>query len=134
VFNFKIIGSERIHGKKAHVLEAIPKSENEDGIWSAKLWIEERTQAILRCIINGVPAEGYDDVLNDCAILNITPIFTITHDYEIEKSGIYFPSHSRIRVTYPAIDTRGRVEKLSINLDYGKYKFFTVETSTTITK
>ena len=133
-FNFRIIDEERIHGKRAHVIEAVPKSGNEDGIWSARIWVDQGSSQILKCEIEGVPIDGYEDVLNDCAILNIKPIFLTTHEYGIEKSGIAFPSGSRVHVAYAGIDIRGPIEKLSINLTYDKYKFFTVETEPKILK
>jgi len=133
-FNFRIIDEERIHGKRAHVIEAVPNSGNEDGIWSARIWVDQGSSQILKCEIEGVPIDGYEDVLNDCAILNIKPIFLTTHEYGIEKSGIAFPSGSRVHVAYAGIDIRGPIEKLSINLTYDKYKFFTVETEPKILK
>ncbi|MCX6575483.1 MAG: TonB family protein [Candidatus Aminicenantes bacterium] len=133
-FNYRIIDEEKIRSKKAHVIEAVPKSGNEDGIWSARIWVDKESYQILKCEIEGVPIDGYEDVLNDCAILNIKPIFLTTHEYGIEKSGVTFPSGSKVHVAYPGIDYRGPIEKLSINLAYDKYKFFTVETEPKIIK
>jgi len=133
-FNFRIIDEERIHGKRAYVVEAVPKSGNEDGIWSARIWVDQGNSQILKCEIEGVPIDGYEDVLNDCAILNIKPVFMTTHEYRIEKNGVTFPSGSKVHVAYPGIDYRGPIEKLSINLTYDKYKFFVVETEPKIIK
>ncbi|MCX6575053.1 MAG: hypothetical protein NTV82_01530, partial [Candidatus Aminicenantes bacterium] len=133
-FNFRIIDEERIHGKRAHVIEAVPKSGNEDGIWSARIWVDQGSSQIIKCEIEGVPIDGYEDVLNDCAILNIKPVFLTTHEYRIEKSGVMFPSRSMVHAAYPGIDFRGPIEKMEIDLTYDKYKFFTVETEPKIIK
>jgi TonB family protein len=133
-FNYRIIDEEKIHGKKAHVIEAVPKSGNEDGIWSARIWVDKESFQILKSEIEGVPIDGYEDVLNDCAILNIKPIFLTTHEYGIEKSGVMFPSRSKVHVAYPGIDYRGPIEKIGIDLTYDKYKFFMVETEPKIIK
>jgi hypothetical protein len=81
-----------------------------------------------------VPIDGYEDVLNDCVILNIKPIFVTTHEYRTEKNGIMYASRSKVHAAYPGIDDRGSIEKLGISLAYDKYKFFTVETEPKIIK
>ncbi len=133
-FDFRIIDEEKVHGNKTFVIEAVPKSGNEDGIWSAKIWVDKESYKILKSEIEGVPIDGYEDVLDDCAILNIKPIFTMTHEYRTEKNGVLFPSRSKVHAAYPEIDFRGPVEKMAINLTYDKYKFFTVETKPEIIK
>lgn len=134
LFNFKLLDEEKIHGKKAFVIEAVPKSGNEDGIWSARIWVDRQSYGILRCEVEGVPIDGYEDVLKDCAILNIKPNFMTTHEYQVEKNSICFPSRSEVHVFYPAVDIRGPIEKIGISLAYNKYKFFTVETESKIIK
>jgi len=117
-FTYRLVKREEINGKKAYVIEALPKSENEDCIWSAKIWVDTNTFQILKCEIAGIPIDGYEDVLNDCAILNIKPIFLITYEYRHEKNGILFPFHSKVRVAYPGIDFRGPIDKIKINFSY----------------
>lgn len=133
-FNYKLIETGKIHGKRAYVIEALPKYGNEDGIWSARIWIDTQSFQVLKCEIEGIPIDGYEEVLNDCAILNIKPIFLTTHEYRNEKNGILFPSRSSVRVAYTGIDYRGAIDKIRINLSYDKYKFFTVETDQEVIK
>jgi len=133
-FNYRIIEEDKIHGKNACVIEALPKSLNEECIWSAKIWVDMKSFQILKCEIEGIPIDGYEDVLNDCAILNIKPIFLTTHEYRVEKNGILFPSRSKVRVAYPGIDFRGPIDKIKIIMAYDKYKFFTVDTESQIIK
>lgn len=133
-FNYSLIETGKIHGKKACVIEAMPKYGNEDGIWSARIWIDLESFQVHKCDIEGIPIDGYDEVLNDCAILNIEPIFLTTHEYRREKNGILFPSRSSVRAAYPGIDYRGAIDKIRIDLDYDNYKFFTVETDQEIKK
>jgi len=133
-FDYRIIDEEKVNGKIALVLEALPKSGDEDGIWSARVWIDKQSHQILKDEITGVPVEGYEDVLNDCATLNIKPDFVSTHEYRMEKNGVLFPSRSKIHVAYPGIDPRSAIPKDAINLTYDKYKFFTVETESQVIK
>jgi len=133
-FNYRLADTKKIHGKKAYVIEAVPKYGNEDGIWSARIWVDMKSFQVLKCEIEGIPIDGYEEVLNDCAILNIKPIFLTTHEYRNEKKGILFPSRSSVRVAYPGIDYRGAIDKTRINLSYDNYKFFTVESDHRIIK
>ncbi len=133
-FTYSLLKGESIGGKKAHLVEALPKSENEDCIWSAKIWVDTNSFQVLKCEIEGIPIDGYDDVLNDCAILNIKPIFLITHEYRQEKNGILFPFRSKVRVAYPGIDFRGPIDKIKINFSYDEYKFFTVKAESQVVK
>jgi hypothetical protein len=133
-FNFKVVDEEGIHGNKAYVIEALPKSRDEDGVWSARIWVDKKNFQILKCETEGVPIDGYEDVLRDCVALNIKPIFLMIHEYRIEKNGVLFPSRSKIRAAYPGIDYRGPIDKLSISLAYDKYKFFMVETESRVIK
>lgn len=133
-FNYRIIDEERARGKNAYVIAAAPESKDEDGIWSARVWVDKKSFQVLQCEIEGIPIDGYEDVLNDCAILNIKPIFLTRHEYQIEKNGVMFPSRSKVYVAYPGIDYRGTIEKNSIQLSYDKYEFFMVETEHRIIK
>jgi len=132
LFEFTRLEDQSIHGKKAFVIAAVPKSGNEDGIWSAKIWLSKDNNGILRCDIEGIPIDGYEDVLGDCATLNIKPSFLTSHEYRVERNGIFFPSQSKIRVSYPAIDVRGPIEKIRIDLLYDQYKFFIVNTESQV--
>jgi TonB family protein len=133
-FDYRIVDEEKLNGKLGFVIEALPKSGDEDGIWSARVWVDKRSCQILKSEIKGVPIEGYEDVLNDCATLNIRPDFVSTHEYRMEKNGVLFPSRSKIHVAYPGIDPRSAIPKDAINLSYDKYKFFTVETESQVIK
>lgn len=133
-FDYRIIKEEKVHGKRTYMIEALPKFGNENEIWSARIWVDKKSFQIRKCEIEGIPIDGYEDVLNDCAILNIKPKFVIIHEYRTEKNKILFPSRSKLRVTYPGIDFRGDITKINMNLTYDKYKFFTVETDHKVIK
>jgi hypothetical protein len=134
-FSYILPDTDNFHGKKAYVIEAAPRYGVEDWIWSARVWIDAGSYQILKCEVEGIPTDGYDELLNDCAMLNIKPIFITTHEYRTEKGGILFPSRSSVRVAYPGVDFfRGVVDKIKINFTYENYKFFTVETDQEVIK
>jgi TonB family protein len=133
-FDYGLIGDDKVRGNRAYVVRALPKSGDEDGIWSARIWIDTKTYQVLKCEIEGVPIEGYEDVLSDCARLNIRPSFVVTHEYGAEKKGVLFPERSTVRVGYPGIDPQGKIPKIVATLTYAKYKYFTVETENAVIK
>jgi TonB family protein len=141
LFDYRIVDEERTNGRKSYVIEALPKLGDAGGIEYAKLWVDQKTFQVLKSEFRGIPLEGYEDVLKDSVALNIKPDFEITHLYEVDKKGVLFPAHSKILVMYPLFDPtdfhdplRGNRLKLSTDVAYKNYKFFTVETEEKIIK
>ena len=127
-FNYKILEEEKVHGKKAFVIEAAPKSGDADGVRSAKVWVNKESFQILKSEIEGIPLEGYEDVLKDSVLLNIEPLFLTTHEYRVEKKGVLFPEFTTVRVEYRGLRHGRPVSKLKTDMAYKKFKFFVVET------
>ena len=130
LFNYRIIDRPDFRGRNAAILEVIPKSGNSRGVEYAKVWVDSENFQILRSEVQGVPIEGYDDVLRDSVQFRVRPYLLTTHIYEFEKKGIRFPWQSTIRVEYPRHGefTKDRTLKLKIDMKYDKYQFFSVET------
>jgi TonB family protein len=131
-FDYWVTGEEKINGKKARILTASPKSGDEDGIWWARIWVDKENFQVLKCEIEGVPIDGHEDILNECASLNIRPHFLMTYEYKTEKNGALFPWRSEILVAYSGIDAGGPVPRLKIFMNYDKYKFFGVATESKV--
>jgi TonB family protein len=136
LFNYRIISRAALQGRNAAVIEAIPKSGNSRGVEYAKIWVDSENFQILRSEVQGVPIEGYDDVLKDSVQFRVRPYLLTTHTYEFEKNGIRFPSESIIRVEYPRHGefTKDRTLKLKIDMKYDKYQFFSVTTDGEVKK
>lgn len=136
LFNYRIIKTETVQGRNASVIEAIPKSGNTRGIEYAKIWVDSENFQVLRSEVQGVPLEGYDDVLRDAVQFRVRPYLLTTHTYEFEKNGVRFPGRSTIRVEYPRRGDfyKDRTLKMKIDMRYEKYQFFTVETEGSIKK
>jgi TonB family protein len=136
LYHYRILAGERIKGKKAHVLEAMPRYDDARSVQYAKIWVDQVTSQILQSEVEGVPLMGFDDVLEDATRFNTSPVFTVRHVYQTEKNGVLFPSQSTVRVGYPRSDNPfdGRMVKLKMELGYKKYKFFAVETENRVIK
>ena len=128
LFTYRILKEDKVIGKNAYVVEVVPKLGDADGVRSARAWVEQGSCRILRCEIEGVPLEGYDDILSEAVLLNIRPYFLRTFEYQTEKNGVLFPDRTTVRVEYPSLTPNRRETKSKIDLSYKNFMFFTVET------
>ena len=135
-YSYRIIDEERVKGKIAYVLEALPISGNADGIEYGKIWLDKTDYHILKCEIQGVPLEGYEDVLTETSEFNVKPVFTAKHEYFVENKGIHFPSRSEILANYSFLfnGRASKIPKMNMTFLYDRYKFFSVETQEEIKK
>lgn len=135
LFNYRILEEEKVRGKKTYVIEAIPMFKDVGEVEYAKIWINKKNFQILKSEIEGIPIEGYEKILEETTKLNLKPEFKITHHYQVEKKGILFPSHLKVRIAYPPLGPMGGKRlRLKIDMTYDKFKFFTVETEHRIIK
>ena len=79
-----------------------------------------------KCEIEGIPVDGYQDILEDCTKMNIRPDFTTIHEYRLEREGILLPWRSKVLVGYPDISPEASIPKNDIAFSYDHYRFFTV--------
>jgi TonB family protein len=137
LFNYRILEEERVQGKEVCVIEAVPKFKDVGEVDYAKIWVDKMDFQILKTEIEGVPIEGFETILKEATQLNIKPESKITHHYQVEKKGILFPSSSKVRIAYPPLKPIQRFlhrMRLKIDMDYDKFKFFTVETDQEVKK
>jgi hypothetical protein len=134
LFNFRILKEERFSGRDACVLEVLPKFGDVDGVLSAKVWIDKASFQILKSEIEGVPLDGYDDVLGDAVLLNVKPYFLRNYEFRVEKKGVIFPSKTTVEIEYPSVSPNSRETKAKIEMSYKNFRFFTVETDHEIKK
>jgi len=128
LFHFRILKEDKEFGKNSIVIEAVPKLGDADGIWMAKIWVEKEYNRILRCEIEGIPLDGYEDILGEAVLLNIRPFFLRTYEYRIENNHVLLPKRTEVRVEYPSVVRNRRETKSRIDLEYKDFKFFVVET------
>jgi len=125
---FGWLGVLLVSGRPAALVSIKPKSEGQDGIREAQVWLDRKTGRVLKCEIEGIPLDGLEDILNECAALNIRAQFLASHEYGQEKDGVLLPWRSEVLAAYPGLDSRGPSPRLKIAMSYDKYKFFQVAT------
>lgn len=134
LYSYRILDEEKFKGRLTYVLEAMPRFGEARSVQDAKIWVDKKTFQILQSEVEGVPLEGFDDVLEDATRFNASPVFTTRHVYLSEKNGVLFPSKTSVRVEYPRSDSpfMGKMLKLKMEMAYEKYRFFTVETDSRV--
>ena len=137
LFDFRLERAGKAEGRECDIVKALPENGNEEGVESAKIWIGKKDGRVLKCEIEGVPVEGFEDVLNDCVQLNIRPRFVITFEYGMDHGALALPTQTAVRVEYPVPGflRSGEVEiKATITMKYSKYRYFDVLTGHDVTK
>jgi TonB family protein len=128
LFDYRLLNNDTAMGKEAYVIEAVPKFGNTRGVERARIWVDKSGFQILQIEIEGLPLEGYEDVLREATSFLLRPQATITHIYQFENNGVFFPSHTTVNIRYPTQSPQVSVMKLKIDMAYEKFKFFTVVT------
>ncbi|OGD17966.1 MAG: hypothetical protein A2W03_15145 [Candidatus Aminicenantes bacterium RBG_16_63_16] len=128
LFRYRIVKEDKLSGRDALIIEAGPKLGDADGVRSARAWLEKGSGRILKCEIEGVPLEGYDDILGEAVLLNIRPYFMRTYEYRMENNGMLLPDRTAVRIEYPSLMRNRRETKSKIDIAYKDFRFFTVET------
>ncbi len=76
---FSFVKMDSVKGSRSFVLQAVPKPGNLWGVESARVWVAQNDGRVLRIEIQGVPVEGYEDVLNDGIQFRVRPYLVTTH-------------------------------------------------------
>lgn len=126
-YDYKIIKEKTtLEGRKAFIIEAKPKTETEGNPNYGKVWVDKEDFSILKIEIEQESLAGFERLEQEIKKRKIKPLFTITHDYFIEKKGIRFPNKTVFEEKY--IGWRGRRSKASETIiTYDNYRFFMVE-------
>jgi hypothetical protein len=135
LFMFRLTGEGKVQGRECDIMEALPKRGNEEGIELARVWIDKKDYRTRKIEIEGVPVEGFEEVLADCVQLSIHPRFVATNEYGTDYKGVLLPSRTAVRIEYPVPRSLGgTVLKTTIDMKYSKYRYFGVKTESQIIK
>ncbi len=129
LYDFRLLRQDKLRGRTVAVIEAIARSGATSRIPTARIWIDPDSSQILRCETHGLPVEGYEFVFDEASRIGLSPLGTMTADYEEEKNGVLFPSRVSLLIEYlvPQWGVGKRI-RVDTQIRYDKYKFFTVDT------
>jgi hypothetical protein len=98
--NYRIVGSEKIKGQNATIIEAAPKDDSPDYNPSGKVWLRESDNAILKIEWDQRSLFGFKDVQAAAEKIKLTPVISLVTEYGVEKNGIRFPSRVVFQEAY----------------------------------
>jgi len=134
-YNYQIIGSGRVLGKKAIVIEAVPKEPDPENPNFGKIWLDEEDFSVLRIDVAQESLAG----MSESKTWDIRRDVFVSHLYDFEKNGIRFPSRTVFEEDYRATrvesvprqpthtKTKSSLKWAKVEIDYSRYKFFTVD-------
>jgi TonB family protein len=135
LYDFRFVGDETIEGEPAAVIEAVARPGAVSGTTAAKIWIDRVSFRILQCETQGLPVECYESVFEEASKIGISPVSRMTTTFGEAKNGVLFPSRVSLRIDYPVnVWGIGKRAKIETDIQYDKYKFFTVDTENKIIK
>ena len=132
-YNYKTIDEESVHGRKAVIIEATPKSEMKNMPNYGKVWVDRQDYSILKIEVAEESLVGIEQA-KETSKSKSTPMISVTHYYdEVYKTDedrvIRFPSKTVfLHETYLSIrGYRNKVIAAKTQFFYDNYRFFTVD-------
>lgn len=129
LFYYLLRDEDAIKGRKAWVVDILPKSGVEFGIESARVWLEKETGRVIKAETEGAFLEGFEAVTAETTRFALQPEFRTSYTFQVENSGFIFPDQIHLQVYYPPLQAMAKKNrKIELLITYDKYKFFKVET------
>ncbi len=125
-YNYKIKKQDTLNGRKAIVIEALPKVKMKDKPNYGKIWVDKGDFSILKIEIEAESLVGFESLKEMSKKRRIKPIITVVHDYDIEKKGLRFPSKIIFVESYFGRGI-GKFRASRTIITYDEYRFFTVD-------
>ena len=126
-YKYKVIGEEKIKGRKAIIIETEPRFEDPKATnLYGKAWVAANTGDILKIEWNEHRIGHYEIFEERGKKFKRKPRITIRSEFQAEKNGLRFPTEWYIEEAY--LTKRGRAFiRSKTTVTYKDFKFFTVE-------
>ena len=134
-YDYQIVDSGKVLGRKAIVIEAVPKEPDPANPNFGKIWLDKKDFSVLRIDVAQDSLAG----MSDNKTWDIRRDVSVSHLYDFEKNGIRFPSKTVFEEDYRAArveshpqrpthtKTKSSLKWAKVEIDYSRYKFFTVD-------
>jgi len=132
LFEYRIAGQDKVRDRKAWVIEVSPRAGSSPGLPYGKAWVAQDTYRILRIEVDEESLAGHEKLRASYDLTRMKPLFLTNHYYEVEKNGILFPSRTVFAESFTVISTQRRFQRSRAEISFTGYRFFTVETETSI--
>jgi hypothetical protein len=125
-YSFRIIGENKIFGKKAICLEVSPKSSNAQ--YAGRIWVEKAGLRLLRIEFETNILEGFPEIHEECSRHLLKPHYSFSCEYGIEKDGLLYPRKAEAKIEYSGLSYTKKDLKAKVEMLYSNYRFFRVST------
>jgi hypothetical protein len=130
-YAYKLLGRDKIGDTEAWILEVAPRLTGVSRYLGGKIWLKTDDSSVLRIEWDPSTFGHFETILARGENYKATPEVRSYSEFGFEKNGLRFPSVDFTEEAY-----RGAEGKLFVrartSVVYKDYKFFTVETQTTI--
>jgi len=140
IYNFQFIRFDERNGRRAAVIEALPKDPLESATIYGTLWIDTQDYSILKIEANPESIKSYM-ILKELALKLGTRLhLSLEIDFDLQQQGIRFPTKVSFLEKYKGgrIISRNRGpkgwERTRTEFIYSDYQFFSVQTDVTVQK
>jgi TonB family protein len=132
LYDYRIVGQDKAKGEKTWVVEAKPKAGGPADALHGKAWVGQTTGRVLKIEVDAGSLVGFERLMETYDLTWQQPLLMTTHYYEFEKNGILFPSRTVFKESYMVKGRQQRLQRSRAEIQFSNYRFFTVETETTI--
>jgi hypothetical protein len=130
-YSYRLQGGGHVSGLDAWVLEVVPRMTGITRYLGGRIWLKQDDSSVLRIEWDPATFDHYEDIIARAASFKAEPEVRSVTEFGFEKNGIRFPSSDLTEEAYRDADgklfVRARTE-----VTYRDYKFFMVETSSTL--
>ena len=160
-YAYRFAGRDRIGRSRCVVVEVTPRRAEGGGIAQGKAWIDEKDGSVLKIEMNPRGVAGAEELEKAAKAAQARLLLEVTHQYFVERGGLRFPSMTMFREAYilekavsedrvsqygmwwkyegetdfsvPKLEQqRNEIEFYRLRQDYGKYRFFEVDSQVEI--
>jgi len=132
-YAYRLMGREKAGGTEAWVLEVSPRLTGVPRYLGGKIWISIDDSSVLRIEWDPSTFGNFESVQATAKSYKAEPEVRSYSEFGILKNGLRFPSADLTEEAYRGADGKLFV-RAKTGVLYKNYKFFTVETQTTIKK
>lgn len=130
-YAYRLLGKEKTGGTEALVLEVSPRLTGVSRYLGGKIWISVDDSSVLRIEWDPSTFGNFESVQATAESYKAQPEVRSYSEFGVEKNGLRFPSADLTEEAYRGADGKLFV-RARTGIVYRDYKFFTVETQTTI--
>ena len=132
-YDYRLLDEASLDGGKAWILQVSPRLSSAGRYLGGRIWLRQPDGCVLRIDWDPATFGHYENILANAEKYKSEPRVVSFTEFGFEKSGLRFPSVDLTEEAYVGRDGKTFVRSQT-RVVFRDYKFFTVETETSIKK